>query len=53
MRLIPTGGVLVVLLSLLRFFDTMYLLISVSKKLSLNPSLHVWRCVEDADGKNG
>lgn len=31
------------------FFDTMFLLISVSKKLVLKPSLHVWRCVEDAD----
>lgn len=37
------------LLCLLRFFDTMYLLISVSEKLGLKPSLHVWRCVEDAD----
>lgn len=37
------------LFCLLRFFDTMFLLISVSKKLGLKPLLHVWRCVEDAD----
>ena len=29
----------------------MCLLISVSKKLSLKPSLHVWRCVEDETGQ--
>lgn len=50
MRLIPksTGRAP---LSSSRFFDTLCLLISVNEKLSLKPSLHVWRCVEDETGQ--